>query len=95
MRLLAPAEPGQRLIAMPGAGTNVPIWLLGSSLYSAQVAAHLGYPFAFASHFAPAMLKQALQIYSARFRPNGQPGALTMRSSDARVSPPASVWYSS
>lgn len=48
-----------------------------SSLYSAQVAAHLGYPFAFASHFAPAMLMQALQIYRARFKPNGLPGALT------------------
>ena len=45
--------------------------------YSAQVAAHLGYPFAFASHFAPAMLMQALQIYRARFRPNGKPGSLT------------------
>ena len=63
--------------AIPGIGCDVPIWLLGSSLYSAQVAAHLGYPFAFASHFAPAMLMQALQIYRARFRPNGQPGALT------------------
>ena len=66
-----------RLRAIPGIGCDVPIWLLGSSLYSAQVAAHLGYPFAFASHFAPAMLMQALQIYRARFRPNGQPGALT------------------
>ena len=63
--------------AIPGIGCDVPIWLLGSSLYSAQVAAHLGYPFAFASHFAPAMLMQALQIYRARFRPNSQPGALT------------------
>ena len=63
--------------AIPGIGCDVPLWLLGSSLYSAQVAAHLGYPFAFASHFAPAMLMQALQIYRARFRPNGQPGALT------------------
>ena len=63
--------------AIPSIGCDVPIWLLGSSLYSAQVAAHLGYPFAFASHFAPAMLMQALQIYRARFRPNGQPGALT------------------
>jgi luciferase family oxidoreductase group 1 len=63
--------------AIPGIGCDVPIWLLGSSLYSAQVAAHLGYPFAFASHFAPAMLMQALHIYRARFKPNGLPGALT------------------
>jgi len=63
--------------AIPGIGCDVPIWLLGSSLYSAQVAAHLGYPFAFASHFAPAMLMQALEIYRARFKANGFPGALT------------------
>ena len=72
-----PPDERRPVRAIPGIGCDVPIWLLGSSLYSAQVAAHLGYPFAFASHFAPAMLKQALQIYRARFRPNGQPGALT------------------
>ena len=49
-RLLGPAEPGQRLVATPGAGTNVPIWLLGSSLFSAQLAAERGLPYAFASH---------------------------------------------
>ena len=69
-RLLAPAEPGQRLIAMPGAGTNVPIWLLGSSLFSAQLAAHMGLPYAFASHFAPRMLHQALAIYRQMFKPS-------------------------
>ena len=63
--------------AIPGIGCDVPIWLLGSSLYSAQVAAHLGLPFTFASHFAPAMLMQALEIYRARFKPNGAEGALT------------------
>ena len=63
--------------AIPGIGCEVPIWLLGSSLYSAQVAAHLGLPFTFASHFAPAMLMQALEIYRARFKPNGGEGALT------------------
>ncbi|MBL8312027.1 MAG: LLM class flavin-dependent oxidoreductase [Burkholderiales bacterium] len=63
--------------AIPGLGCDVPIWILGSSLYGVQVAAHLGYPYAFASHFAPVMLTQALQVYRARFRPNGQPGALT------------------
>ncbi|PWV62218.1 LLM class flavin-dependent oxidoreductase [Plasticicumulans acidivorans] len=69
-RLLAPAAPGQRLIAMPGAGTEVPIWLLGSSLFSAQLAAQLGLPYAFASHFAPRMLPTALDIYRRHFRPS-------------------------
>lgn len=63
--------------AIPGIGCDVPIWILGSSLYGAQVAAHLGLPYAFASHFAPATLHQALHLYRERFRPNGQPGALT------------------
>src|SRR2546426_3153421 len=69
-RLLAPAEAGQRLIAMPGAGTNVPIWLLGSSLFSAQLAAERGLPYAFASHFAPRLLLQALALYRKNFRPS-------------------------
>lgn len=69
-RLLAPAEPGQRLIAMPGAGTEVPIWLLGSSLFSAQLAAERGLPYAFASHFAPRYLLQALEMYRHNFRPS-------------------------
>lgn len=69
-RLLAPAEPGQRLIAMPGAGTEVPIWLLGSSLFSAQLAAERGLPYAFASHFAPRYLLQALSMYRRNFRPS-------------------------
>ncbi|HEY9107160.1 MAG TPA: LLM class flavin-dependent oxidoreductase [Roseateles sp.] len=56
--------------AVPGQGTEVPIWLLGSSLYSAQLAAHLGLPFAFASHFAPELLMQALDIYRATYRPS-------------------------
>jgi luciferase family oxidoreductase group 1 len=61
---------GQRVTAWPGAGSGVPIWLLGSSLFSAELAAHLGLPFAFASHFAPELLMQALQIYRAGFRPS-------------------------
>ncbi len=69
-RLLAPAQPGQRLVAMPGAGTEVPIWLLGSSLFSAQLAAHMGLPYAFASHFAPGMLLQALAVYRNQFQPS-------------------------
>lgn len=70
--LLAPAEPGQRLIAMPGAGTRVPIWLLGSSLFSARLAAERGLPYAFASHFAPRMLLQAVDLYRTHFRPSEQ-----------------------
>ncbi len=61
---------GQRVTAWPGAGARVPIWLLGSSLFSAELAAHLGLPFAFASHFAPELLMQALQTYRADFRPS-------------------------
>ena len=69
-RLLAPVQAGQPIVAVPGAGTNVPIWLLGSSLFSAQLAAHLGLPYAFASHFAPRMLHQALAIYRQTFKPS-------------------------
>jgi luciferase family oxidoreductase group 1 len=71
-QLLGPPQPGQRLIAMPGAGTNVPIWLLGSSLFSVQLAAQRGLPFAFASHFAPRLLLQALDVYRRTFRPSAQ-----------------------
>src|SRR6201993_764457 len=60
-----PVAPNQRIRAVPGAGLRVPIWLLGSSLFSAQLAAELGLPFAFASHFAPADMMQALQLYRA------------------------------
>ena len=72
MSYLAPAQAGQRVVAYPGVGTQVPIWILGSSLFGAQVAAALGLPFAFASHFAPAMMMQALEIYRARFQPSQQ-----------------------
>jgi luciferase family oxidoreductase group 1 len=65
-------EPGQRIVAVPGAGLQVPIWILGSSLYGAQLAALLGLPFAFASHFAPAQMMEALEIYRAEFRPSAQ-----------------------
>jgi len=68
----AQAEPGQRIRAVPGAGLDVPIWLLGSSLFSAQLAALLGLPFAFASHFAPDLMRQALDIYRSRFEPSKQ-----------------------
>ncbi|SDO34669.1 luciferase family oxidoreductase, group 1 [Lutimaribacter pacificus] len=56
--------------AIPGTGTHVPVWILGSSLYGAQLAAYLGLPYAFASHFAPAMLEQALEVYRTTFRPS-------------------------
>jgi luciferase family oxidoreductase group 1 len=69
-QLLALAQPGQRLIATPGAGTNVPIWLLGSSLFSAQLAAQRGLPYAFASHFAPRLLLQAIAMYRQNFQPS-------------------------
>jgi len=67
---LAPSTPGQRLRAFPGVGTNVPVWLLGSSTYSAQLAASLGLPFAFASQFAPALLMQAIEAYRDGFQPS-------------------------
>jgi luciferase family oxidoreductase group 1 len=68
----AAAQPGQHIRAVPGQGLEVPIWLLGSSLFSAQLAAMLGLPFAFASHFAPEMMKQALEMYRSRFQPSRQ-----------------------
>ena len=67
----APA-PGQRLVAVPGAGARVPLWLLGSSLFSARLAARMGLPFAFASHFAPADLLDALAVYRDGFTPSRQ-----------------------
>ena len=66
----SPGGPDQPVRAIPGIGTHVPIWLLGSSLYSAQLAAYLGLPFAFASHFAPDLLLQALQVYRSGYRPS-------------------------
>ena len=66
----APVRPGQAVRAIPGAGLEVPVWILGSSLYSAHLAARIGRPYAFASHFAPADLLQALEIYRAEFRPS-------------------------
>ena len=69
---LAPVRPGQRIEAVPGSGTEVPLWILGSSLFGAQLAAELGLPYGFASHFAPQALDQALQIYRERFKPSPQ-----------------------
>ncbi|MET4575122.1 LLM class flavin-dependent oxidoreductase [Ottowia thiooxydans] len=64
--------PNQKLIANPGAGTRVPLWILGSSLFSAQLAAERGLPYAFASHFAPALLLQAVDLYRRYFKPSAQ-----------------------
>ncbi|WJV67532.1 luciferase-like monooxygenase [Pectobacteriaceae bacterium CE70] len=69
-RYFTATQPDQPVQAVPGQGLNVPIWLLGSSLYSAQLAASMGLPFAFAAHFAPDMLLQAFQIYRSTFRPS-------------------------
>src|SRR3954467_9694649 len=70
--LLGPLQPGQVVQAVPGAGLRVPIWILGSSLFGAQLAALLGLPYAFASHFAPDALMPALEIYRERFQPSRQ-----------------------
>lgn len=70
LRYFAEPVPGQRVRAVPGAGLDVPVWLLGSSLFSAQLAAMMGLPFAFASHFAPDYLLRALELYRAQYRPS-------------------------
>ena len=67
-----PAVPGQQVVAVPGAGLEVPVWILGSSLFGAQLAGAMGLPFAFASHFAPAMMMQAIDIYRRSFQPSEQ-----------------------
>ena len=69
---LAPAAPGQRIQAVPAAGTELPIWILGSSHFGAMLAAEFGLPYAFASHFAPDLLLPALEIYRSRFKPSKQ-----------------------
>jgi luciferase family oxidoreductase group 1 len=70
LALLGDPQPGQRVRAVPGAGLRVPVWILGSSTFGAQVAAALGLPFAFASHFAPALLAEASRLYRERFTPS-------------------------
>jgi luciferase family oxidoreductase group 1 len=72
MEYFRPAQPGQVLRAVPGEGQEVPIWILGSSTYGAQLAAALGLPYAFASHFAPDHMVEAMAIYRERFRPSAQ-----------------------
>ena len=70
MRFFEPSEPGQRVRAIPGEGLRIPIWILGSSLFGAQLAAALGLPYAFASHFAPQQMMDAIAVYRAQFRPS-------------------------
>ena len=72
MEWFAPPRPGQGIVAVPGAGLDVPIWILGSSTFGAQLAAALGLPFAFASHFAPALVEPALDLYRTGFRPSAR-----------------------
>jgi luciferase family oxidoreductase group 1 len=72
MDYFQPPHPRQLVRAVPGAGLDVPIWILGSSLFGAQLAAELGLPYAFASHFAPAALTEALELYRARFKPSAR-----------------------
>ena len=69
---LGPVQEGQRIEAVPGSNSNIPLWILGSSLFGAQLAAELGLPYGFASHFAPQALDQALSIYRTRFKPNAK-----------------------
>ena len=69
---LGPVQPNQRIEAVPGSDTNVPLWILGSSLFGAQLAAQLGLPYGFASHFAPQALDMAIAIYRERFKPSDQ-----------------------
>jgi luciferase family oxidoreductase group 1 len=72
MGYFRPAEPNQMLQAVPGAGEDVEVWILGSSTFGAQLAAHLGLPYAFASHFAPDQMTDAVAIYRERFRPSAR-----------------------
>jgi luciferase family oxidoreductase group 1 len=72
MSYLKPVEPGQRVRAIPGEGLDIPIWILGSSLFGAQLAAMLGLPYAFASHFAPGQMREAIAVYRETFKPSEQ-----------------------
>ena len=82
---LEPEAPGQTVRAVPGAGTRVPVWILGSSLFGAQLAAHLGLPYAFASHFAPAALDQAVAVYRDRFQPSPKLAAAALHAGAERL----------
>lgn len=72
MHYFDPVSPGQKVQAVPGSGSNIPVWILGSSLFGAQLAAQLGLPYAFASHFAPGQLRDAVKVYRQNFKPSPQ-----------------------
>jgi luciferase family oxidoreductase group 1 len=72
LRYFEPSQPGQAVQAVPGAGLDVPVWILGSSLFGAQLAAALGLPYAFASHFAPAAMEEAIALYRRTFKPSAR-----------------------
>jgi alkanesulfonate monooxygenase SsuD/methylene tetrahydromethanopterin reductase-like flavin-dependent oxidoreductase (luciferase family) len=80
MSYFAPAQPGQRVTAVPGVGLDVPVWIWAQASYGAQLAAVLGLPYAFASHFAPGALEQALHVYRPRLPPVSAPGPALRRS---------------
>ncbi len=83
--LLGPVAPGQAVQAVPGAGLEVPLWILGSSTFGAQLAAMLGLPYAFASHFAPDAMMEALELYRTRFEPSAQLQRAVRDGRDQRV----------
>ena len=72
MSYFRPEEAGRRVRAIPGEGLDIPVWILGSSLFGAQLAAHLGLPYAFASHFAPDQMMEAIHVYRETFQPSAQ-----------------------
>ncbi len=84
-------DPNPHVRPVPGYGEKIPVWLLGSSLYSAQLAAQLGLPFAFASHFAPDMLFQALHLYRSNFKPSGHGWKNHTRWCASILSPPTAT----
>jgi hypothetical protein len=88
---LGPLSAEQPVRAIPGAGTEVPVWILGSSLYGAQLAAALGLPYAFASHFAPAQLEPAIAVYRERFRPSPHLATPRQRGYSRRINRPSSI----
>jgi luciferase family oxidoreductase group 1 len=85
MAYFEPAQPDQALRAVPGEGLDIPVWILGSSTYGAQLAAALGLPYAFASHFAPEQMRQAMAIYRERFKPRASHAASPTAPTDAEA----------
>jgi alkanesulfonate monooxygenase SsuD/methylene tetrahydromethanopterin reductase-like flavin-dependent oxidoreductase (luciferase family) len=86
---LGPPHAEQRVHAIPGQGSNIPLWILGSSTYGAELAAAFGLPYAFASHFAPQMMMRAIEVYRANFRPSAQLESLISCSASTSMRPTA------